>query len=39
MFVLPLALALLAAGYNRLPAHQAAPGGSGNPFEGDFGCR
>ena len=36
MFVLPLALALLAAGYTRSAAQQAAPAGGGNPFDGQW---
>ena len=36
MIVLPFALALLAAGYNCLPAQQSAPAGGGNPFDGEW---
>lgn len=36
MFVVPLALALLAAGYQRAAAQQAAPAGGGNPFDGEW---
>ena len=35
-FVLPLALALLAAGYDRSAAQQAAPAGGANPFDGEW---
>lgn len=35
-FVLPLALALLAVGYDRSTAQQAAPAGGGNPFDGEW---
>ena len=35
-FVMPLALALLAAGYNRSAAQQASPVGGGNPFDGEW---
>ena len=35
-FVLPLALALLAAGSNRAAAQQAAPAGGGHPFDGQW---
>ncbi len=36
IIVLPLTLALLAAGYHRLPAQQSAPAGGGNPFDGEW---